>query len=54
MEWFRHVEFVAAARREIRPDGTRDLASRVDRTDLVVDVPDIDLYALVVSGGDGR
>jgi hypothetical protein len=39
---------------EIRPEGTRQLASHVDGTDLVVEVPEIDLYALVVIGGDAR
>jgi hypothetical protein len=37
---------------EIRPEGKRELASRLDGAHLVVEVPEIELYALVVAGRD--
>jgi hypothetical protein len=39
---------------EVRPDGTRALASRVDGDHLVIEVPEVDLYALVLIGGGPR
>jgi hypothetical protein len=35
----------------VRPDGEHDLSCRVEGDQLVVDVPNLDLYALVVIGG---
>jgi hypothetical protein len=35
---------------EIQPDGTRELASRIDGDHLFIDVPELDLYALVAIG----
>jgi hypothetical protein len=36
---------------QVRPDGEHDLSCRVEGDQLVVDVPNLDLYALVVIGG---
>jgi hypothetical protein len=39
---------------EIGRDGTRELASRVEDDDLVIEVPEVDIYALLVLGSGWR
>jgi hypothetical protein len=39
---------------QIGLDGPRELASRIEGADLVIDVPELELYALLVIGGDAR